>query len=126
SDGESATQTYRAAIRTRGRKRSVRFALGLLITDVLCIHPGLVESVSMKKNPYPECPADDLLQDIAAGITPGETVAQNAPHITNCDFCGPRLKQYIHEFSDDLSAEDTAILSQLKSSKSEWRKKLVR
>lgn len=80
----------------------------------------------MRETPYPGCPAEEALQELAAGIGPSEMVEATTEHAAHCDFCGPLLARYMREFSDSLEAEDTALLAQLESSKPGWQKKFVR
>lgn len=76
--------------------------------------------------PRPNCPDNDVLQELAAGILAPAMAEQTMLHAAECKSCGPILKQYLREFSDEQSPENLAILKQLKSSKPAWQKKLVR
>jgi CHAT domain-containing protein len=76
--------------------------------------------------PRLNCPDNDVLQELAAGILAPAMAEQTMPHVAECKFCGPMLRQYLKEFSEEQSPENIAILKQLQSSKPEWQKKLVR
>jgi CHAT domain-containing protein len=76
--------------------------------------------------PRPNCPENDVLQELAAGILAPAMAEQTMLHVAECPSCGPTLRQYLREFSDEQSPENIAILKHLKSSKPEWQKKLVR
>lgn len=76
--------------------------------------------------PRPNCPDNDVLQELAAGILSPAMAEQTMLHAAECKSCGPILKQYLREFSDEQSPENLAIIQQLKSSKPAWQKKLVR
>jgi tetratricopeptide (TPR) repeat protein len=76
--------------------------------------------------PRPNCPDNDVLQELAAGILAPAMAEQTMLHVAECKSCGPILKQYLREFSDEQSPENLALLKQLKSSKPAWQKKLVR
>ena len=76
--------------------------------------------------PRPKCPDNDVLQELAAGILAPAMAEQTMLHVAECPSCGPTLRQYLREFSDEQSPENIAILKQLKSSKPRWQKKLVR
>ena len=89
-------------------------------------HLGLLEGDRMRETPYPGCPADNILQELAAGICDPEIAETSTEHAAHCDFCGPRLSLYVREFSDSTAPEDTAILEQLETSKPKWQKKFVR
>ena len=96
------------------------------VLDAERIRLGLLEGDRMRKTPYPGCPAEETLQELAAGIAPSEMVEATSEHAAHCDFCGPLLARYMREFSDSLEEEDAALLAQLKSSKPGWQKKFVR
>jgi CHAT domain-containing protein len=74
----------------------------------------------------PKCPENDVLQELAAGILAPAMAEQTTLHVAECKFCARTLKQYLNEFSDEQSPENIAILEQLRSSKPEWQKQLVR
>src|ERR1041384_8526104 len=74
----------------------------------------------------PNCPKNDVLQELAAGILPPAMAEQTMLHVAECPSCGPTLRQYLQEFSDEQTPENVAILQQLKSSKPGWQKRLVR
>ena len=74
----------------------------------------------------PNCPDNDVLQELAAGILSPAMAEQTMLHAAECKSCGRILKQYLTEFSDEQSPENLAILKQLQSSKPSWQKKLVR
>ncbi|MGC2743631.1 MAG: CHAT domain-containing protein [Candidatus Angelobacter sp.] len=74
----------------------------------------------------PSCPDDNVLQELAAGILAPGMAEQTMLHVAECKSCGPTLRQYLKEFSDEQSPENISILKQLQSSKPAWQKKLVR
>jgi tetratricopeptide (TPR) repeat protein len=76
--------------------------------------------------PSPDCPKEDDLRDLAAGLTAPDQASQLIQHVAGCAHCGPILRMYTEDFSDDLTPEDQAMLAQLKSSSPEWQRKLVR
>jgi hypothetical protein len=77
-------------------------------------------------DPRPNCPDNDVLQELAAGILAPAMAEQTMLHVAECKFCGPILRQYLREFSEEQSPENIAILKELQSSKPAWQKKLVR
>lgn len=87
---------------------------------------GLLEGDHMRETPYPGCPSENTLQELAAGIGPPESAEATTEHAAHCDFCGPLLSRYIREFSEALEADDTALLDQLETSKPGWQKNFVR
>jgi hypothetical protein len=74
----------------------------------------------------PNCPGSDVLQELAAGILAPAMAEQTMLHVAECSFCGPILRQYLRDFSEEQSPENVAILRGLQSSKPAWQKKLVR
>src|SRR5262249_47357868 len=89
-------------------------------------HLGLLEGEHMRETPYPGCPAEETLQELAAGIGPPEITEATTEHAAHCDYCGPVLSRYLREFSEPLEEEDAAILKNLETSKAGWQKKFVR
>jgi CHAT domain-containing protein len=77
-------------------------------------------------DPRPNCPDNDVLQELAAGILAPAIAEQTMLHVAECKLCGPILRQYLREFSEEQSPDNIAILRELKSSKPAWQKKLVR
>jgi CHAT domain-containing protein len=67
-----------------------------------------------------------VLQELAAGILAPAMAEQTMLHAAECPSCGPTLRRYLREFSEEQSPENIAILSELQSSKPGWQKKLVR
>ena len=96
------------------------------VLDAQRIRLGLLEGDRMRETPYPGCPAEETLQDLAAGIAPSEMVEATTEHAAHCDFCGPLLARYTREFSETLDEEESDLLGQLESSKPAWQKKFVR
>lgn len=86
---------------------------------------GLLESNLMSAIPHPECPGDDILQEIAAGLTSQEMAEYHTRHISMCNYCGPALKRYLHEFSTESNPDDEALLAQLETSTPKWQKEFV-
>src|SRR5215469_9648028 len=89
-------------------------------------HLGLLEGDHMRETPYPGCPSEETLQELAAGIGSPETAEATTEHAAHCDFCGPVLNRYLKEFSESVEQEDAAILKNLETSKTAWQKKFVR
>jgi len=79
---------------------------------------------SDEHRPTPDCPAADSLRDLAAGLSSADS-PRLIQHAAQCPHCGPILRAYTEDFSDDLSPEDHALLQQLKSSSQEWQKELA-
>jgi tetratricopeptide (TPR) repeat protein len=71
--------------------------------------------------PTPECPSDDALRQLAAGLTPDSLAAQFTQHAATCDHCGPLLRTFTEDFSDDFTPEEQAALANLQSSSADWQ-----
>jgi CHAT domain-containing protein len=76
--------------------------------------------------PQPHCPDDEVLQELAAGILAPALAEQTMLHVAECKTCGPALRRYLNEFSEEQSPENIKILTQLQSSRPQWQKRLVR
>jgi CHAT domain-containing protein len=72
------------------------------------------------------CPDDEVLQELAAGISSPELAQQTMQHVARCSVCGPALRRYLREFTDERSPENERILAQLQSSTPKWRRQFVR
>ncbi|HEY2168547.1 MAG TPA: hypothetical protein VGJ30_02910 [Candidatus Angelobacter sp.] len=80
----------------------------------------------MRTAPTPECPSDDALRQLAAGLTPDALAAQLTQHAATCDHCGPLLRTFTEDFSDDFTPEEQAALANLQSSSTQWQKNTAR
>lgn len=76
--------------------------------------------------PFNHHPDDEVLQELAAGISAPALAEQTMQHVSRCSECSIVLRKYLQEFSDEPSAENQAIIGQLQSSKPQWQKRLVR
>jgi tetratricopeptide (TPR) repeat protein len=76
--------------------------------------------------PTPECPSDDDLRQLAAGLTPDDAATKLIQHAATCDHCGPLLRTFTEDFSDDFTPEEQAALANLKSSSAKWQKNIAR
>ncbi len=79
----------------------------------------------MNVPPRENCPDEEVLQELAAGIGSPELAQQTMQHVARCSTCSAALRRYVKEFSDEQSPENVAILNQLQSSKPGWQKRLV-
>jgi tetratricopeptide (TPR) repeat protein len=80
----------------------------------------------LKQAPTPDCPSEDDLRQLAAGLCSDALAAQLTRHAATCDHCGPLLRAYTEDFSDDFSPEEQAVLANLKSSSASWQKETAR
>ncbi len=89
------------------------------------VHFGLLEADPVNRAPYPECPNEQVLQELAAGICTREVAGPALKHTARCDHCGPLLNRYVEEFSDELTTEDRTLISQLATAKPGWSERFV-
>ncbi|HEY2236366.1 MAG TPA: tetratricopeptide repeat protein [Candidatus Angelobacter sp.] len=88
----------------------------------------------MRTAATPECPSDDALRRLAAGLTPDDAAPATGDalttrllqHASTCDHCGPLLRTYTEIFSDDFTPEEQATLANLRNSSTEWQKNTAR
>jgi CHAT domain-containing protein len=73
----------------------------------------------------PDCPDEDDLRHLAAGLCPLDQAPRLTQHASQCDHCGPLLRMYVEDFSDEVGKEDEAVLGKLKSASAGWQKKVV-
>jgi hypothetical protein len=53
--------------------------------------------------PRQNCPDQEVLQELAAGIGSPELAQQTMQHVARCSTCGAALRQCIREFSEEQS-----------------------
>src|SRR5947209_663584 len=80
----------------------------------------------MNLPPVRSCPDDELLQELAAGVSSPELAEQTMQHASRCPTCGPILRRYLHEFSAEEIPDNARIIAHLKSSDRAWQRRLVR
>src|SRR5258708_3859208 len=76
--------------------------------------------------PDPECPPPETLDEIAAGIASSEITAHNLRHVSDCDFCGPLLRNLLEQYSPNVAPEDEGLLAEVQKSAKPWREMMVR
>ena len=77
----------------------------------------------VKRASTPECPSEDDLRQLAAGLCSDPVAIKLTHHAATCDHCGPLLRAYTEDFSDDFSPEEQAVLDKLQSSSASWQRK---
>jgi len=85
---------------------------------------GFVTGNSGKK-PGPDCPDPDVIKSVAAGACSSERTLETIHHAACCEVCGPLLKRYQEEFSEDFTDEEETFLSALKTSGTPWQSQFV-
>ena len=74
----------------------------------------------------PDCPSEDTLRKLAVGLAAPADSAALMQHAAQCDHCGPILRAYTEDLSDELSAADQALLNQINSASASWQNKIAR
>lgn len=96
------------------------------LADSKFANPNNPADPLVRTAPTPECPGTDALRELAAGLTPGDRAPALIHHAATCDHCGPLLRTFTEDFSDDFSAEEQAALNSLQSASAAWQKKTAR
>jgi tetratricopeptide (TPR) repeat protein len=87
---------------------------------------ALLLEPQVKTVPTSDCPSENDVRNLAAGLCPEPLAQKLRAHIATCNQCGPLLQEYIENFSNDFSSEEQALLNQLSSSSPEWQKQTAR
>lgn len=85
---------------------------------------GLLESRSPDES-GPECPPDEVWLEVAAGVS-GADAEKYVSHAASCDHCGPLLQYAFADFKQDLTSEEEAAITGLRSSSPDWQQTLAR
>jgi tetratricopeptide (TPR) repeat protein len=72
-----------------------------------------------------ECPPQQSLNELAAGVLNTEQAEKLLNHVVQCDHCGPLLRDATHIFSDEAIADEELKLAELRSGQADWQKNLV-
>ncbi len=73
-----------------------------------------------------DCPEEHSLHELAAGVVNPMEAEQLLKHVSQCDHCGPLLRQASEAFSPEKRDEEDTVLSSLRSSRTEWQESLAR
>jgi cytochrome c-type biogenesis protein CcmH/NrfG len=122
------------------------FALLATSADSSSVESKQPEDPQVRTASTPECPSEDALRQLAAGLFPGFSTGKSAglssdlsadlstdalaakliQHAATCDHCGPLLRTFTEDFSDDFSPQEQAVLTDLQSSSPAWQKQTSR
>jgi tetratricopeptide (TPR) repeat protein len=72
------------------------------------------------------CPCEEDLRNLAAGLCSSPLSAELTAHAAACGRCGPLLREYQEDFSDDVTPEEQTALAQLRSASPEWQQQKAR
>jgi tetratricopeptide (TPR) repeat protein len=76
--------------------------------------------------PTSNCPSEDDLRNLAAGLCSDPIARKLKAHAATCDHCGPLVREYMEDFSDNFTPEEQAVLDQLQSASPAWQRKKAR
>jgi CHAT domain-containing protein/tetratricopeptide (TPR) repeat protein len=76
--------------------------------------------------PGSECPPEDTWSTLAAGLMNDEEAAPFITHAATCGWCGPRLKEAMHDLAQDITAEEQEALEKLPSASPGWQRAMAR
>lgn len=68
-----------------------------------------------------DCPAETRLYELAAGLMEDEDSEGLMTHVTECDRCGPMLRNATEQLGAAQTDQEAAVLASLKSSRPEWQ-----
>jgi tetratricopeptide (TPR) repeat protein len=72
------------------------------------------------------CPSEEDLRTLAAGLCSRPLATDLTAHAAACGHCGPLLREYQEDFSDDVTPEEQTALAQLRSASPEWQQQKAR
>jgi hypothetical protein len=72
------------------------------------------------------CPSEEDLRTLAAGLCSNPLTAQLTAHAAACGHCGPLLRECQEDFSDDVTPEEQTALGKLRSASPEWQQQKAR
>lgn len=87
---------------------------------------ALLPDPKVNKASTSDCPSEDDLRNLAAGLCPDAQSAQLKAHAATCGRCGPLLQEYIEDFSDESSPEEQTFLDRLRTASPEFREQAAR
>jgi hypothetical protein len=76
--------------------------------------------------PSSNCPCEEDLRNLAAGLSAEPIANKLKTHASTCERCGPLLREYIEDFSDDVTPEEQTALAQLRSASPVWQQQKAR
>src|SRR5579864_9088271 len=73
-----------------------------------------------------DCPAEDTWSLLAASLMKDEEAAPFITHAATCGWCGPRLKEAMHDLAQDITAEEQEALDKLPSASPSWQRAMAK
>lgn len=87
---------------------------------------ALLPDPKVNKVPTSNCPSEDDLSDLAAGLCPEPLARKLKAHVATCNHCGPLLQEYIEDFSGHFTPQEQSILNRLSSASPQWQQQTAR
>jgi cytochrome c-type biogenesis protein CcmH/NrfG len=72
------------------------------------------------------CPSEDDLRTLAASLCSDPLSSELTAHAAACGHCGPLLREYQEDFSDEVAPEEQTALDKVRSSSPEWQQQKAR
>src|ERR1051326_4257441 len=76
--------------------------------------------------PGSACPPEDTWSMLVAGLMKDEEASPFITHAATCGWCGPRLKEAMHDLAEDITAEEQEALAKLPSASPGWQRTMAR
>ncbi|HEU4415334.1 MAG TPA: hypothetical protein VFT65_11175, partial [Candidatus Angelobacter sp.] len=89
-------------------------------------HLALLPDDTMKTAPTADCPSEDDLRNLAAGLTSEPLAATLLQHASTCDHCGSLLRTFSESFSDEFTAEEKQAIASQRASSVSWQRETAR
>jgi CHAT domain-containing protein len=95
-------------------------------TQLALLPDRTVKTATTKTATTSDCPDEEDLRRLAAGLCSDSVALTLATHAATCDRCGPLLQAYTEDFSDDFTPEEQAATAGLESASPQWQQKTAR
>jgi CHAT domain-containing protein len=73
-----------------------------------------------------DCPDDETWPNLAAGLIKEDEAARYVSHATQCDRCGPLLKESMEDLAQPVTAEEQEALEKLPSASPGWQRAMAK
>jgi CHAT domain-containing protein/tetratricopeptide (TPR) repeat protein len=71
------------------------------------------------------CPSEQSLNELAAGVIPVEQQGIILSHVIECDRCGRVLRGAVDELREEVTPDEVSIIRSLKSNDPQWQQELA-
>ena len=70
------------------------------------------------------CPSATSLLELAAGVLDDKEMEDLLDHASQCDHCGPVLRNAVASLADEVTPEEEGVLNNLRSARGDWQQEL--